>query len=617
MAALFGPLQAKQLRSNGRQDSQHPMAAAPLSNASDPAAAAARAGAAASAAQAVRYFGRFQLLRLSGKSARTMVWRVDDPRVGQELLLAMPRSRPADDGAAHRWHQTARLAMRVSHPSLAAVVEVGEQEGWPFIVYDPGQSSALSEILTTKGQPALTAVPWALQILQGLAFAHEAGLAHLDLQTCMVLLPEAGPARLIGLGVALEPVDQPSHTLQGQRQASERDVLALGIVLHHVLAGVPALDQADPMLVAERLPPLGRDLVRLPRTTAHPIPEALRAIVNRATERQERHRYRNARTVVRALEGWLASEGEQGGGPLAMLQERMRSGGLLPAMPGASRRSTRFASMQQKRNDEVAELVLKDIALSFELLRSVNSAQVRGAMAAGNGPILTIRRALDMLGLDGIQRAANVLKPWPGSLNEAQATGLEQLIARVLRAAQIARWLRPAGYDAELVHLLACLQNLGRLVLHYHFPEEAVQIERLMKPDLPKQAGDHEEPGMSVEAASFAVLGVDFATLGTAIGRMWGLDDGVLHMMQRVAHDTPVRNADTDTELLRLTASCANEVVDATTLAPALQAHALQRIVQRFGRVLGVTLRDVQLTAQGHPPEPATVYAVRPAEQAA
>ncbi len=46
------------------------------------------------------------------------------------------------------------------------------------------------------------------------------------------------------------------------------------------------------------------------------------------------------------------------------------------------------------------------MALSFELLRIVNSAQVRGTQIAGNGPVLTLRRAIALMGVDGVRRAA-------------------------------------------------------------------------------------------------------------------------------------------------------------------------------------------------------------------
>ena len=83
-------------------------------------AAAATPHAAASAApSAVRYLGRFQLLRLLAKSARTLLWLVSDGRSAQELVLAMPRSQPASAVVLQRWLDNAQRAARIDHPGLA------------------------------------------------------------------------------------------------------------------------------------------------------------------------------------------------------------------------------------------------------------------------------------------------------------------------------------------------------------------------------------------------------------------------------------------------------------------------------------------------------------------
>ncbi|MFN0186536.1 MAG: serine/threonine protein kinase [Aquabacterium sp.] len=563
---------------------------------------------AAPPAQPVRMFGRYQLLKLLGKSTRSMAWWVAEPRSGQDLILVIPRQQPRDAQALERWMAVARKAARLDHPGLAQAVEVGEHDRWPFVAYDRDGGTTLAERLSAKGIPGSELAPWAVQLLQGLAFAHEAGMAHHDLQTFLLLSTENGAGRIMGLEVASLATDaaggdtQALPSLQAQRRAAERDVLALGLVMHHALAGSAALEQVDTASVIERMPPLGRDIVRLPWSTTHAVAEPLRAIVNRATDRQERQRYRNARTLSRALEGWITVESGSGGGPIALLLDRMRAAGALPGSPGGAARVARLALLERERTIELAEIVLEDVGLSFELLRMVNSAGVRGSSLSGSGPVLTLRRAIAMMGLDGVRRGALSLRDWPGPLNEAGATELERLIERVKRAAKVATWLRPAGYDPEVIYLLAMLQNLGRLLTYYHFPDEAQQIRRLMQPAPPAKPGDAEEPGMSEEGASFAVLGTDIEALGAAVGRHWGLEDSVLHMMRRLPPAAAVRNPDGDHDLLRMTASAANEVIDATTLPTARQGAALQKVVQRYGRTLNVTLRDVISAAQGKEP---------------
>ena len=548
--------------------------------------------------KAVRHLGRFQLLRLLGKSDRTMAWLVSDPQLGQELVLVLPRLQLTDARAVQHWLDNARKAARIEHPGLAHAVEVGQHERWPFITYDRGNAVTLAERLSQKGLAAQDLVPGIVVVLGGLAFAHEAGQVHHDLQVSMLQMAENGSCRLMGLGVVLDP---PGHgtDLQARRKAAERDVLAFGLLLHHALVGTPPLDKADVNQVIDHMPPAGREVVRLPRSGVGFITEALRAIVNRSTDRQERQRYRNARTFERALQGWMKAEGEPSGGPLNLLVDRIRSAGLLPSMPGCQARAARLDRMERQRTIELAEIVLQDVGLSFEILRNVNGPRLRGALGQGSGPILTIRRAIALIGLDGVRQAARVLKPWPGALAPTQVGAMTAMIERVQKAGRIAQWLRPRGYDPELVFALTLLQNLGRLVVQYHCADEAAQIHRLMQPAPPLRPGEADEPGLSEEGAAFAVLGVDIESVGHALGRQWGLDEPTLLMIRRLPVLAPVHCGDRDLELLRMTASCANEVVDVQLLPAPHRAAALQRVALRYGRALGLSLKDVQDAALG------------------
>ncbi|MEO5735293.1 MAG: HDOD domain-containing protein, partial [Rubrivivax sp.] len=299
---------------------------------------------------------------------------------------------------------------------------------------------------------------------------------------------------------------------------------------------------------------------------------------------------------------WLQAESEEGGGPVAVLLDRLRSSGALPSSPGAAARAARLAMMERERIDELADVVLEDLALSFEMLRLVNTAQVRGSLAGG-GPVLAVRRSIALLGLSGVRRAALALRPWPGPLDSEGAQALQALVKRCRHAARTAVALRPAGYDAEVVFLIALLQNLSRLMLHYHFADEARQVLRLQLP-LPSAAPDgSDEPGLSESAACHAVLGVDLETLGAAVARQWGLVDEVMRMIRRHPLATPVRAADDDADVLRAVASCANEAVDSQDLPAANRGAALRQVAQRYGRQLQIGLPDL-LSALKATPQP-------------
>lgn len=569
------------------------------------------------AAGAARRLGRFELRQLLGKSSATMVWLAFDPRLEQELMLTLPRVQPAGAAALERWLDEVRSAARLNHPNLAHVVEVGVQENWPYVAVDRALGLTLPEWLAGHpNPPPMESMGWLCQALLGIAFAHEAGTAHGDLQLHHLLISEQGTVRVMALAAAghAAPVsDDPSRAndrgmaldpnrLRAQRETAERDVLAAGLLLQTLLSGQPPLEEPDTALVIGRLPPQGKELVRLSWTTPHPIPEALRAIGNRTTSAQQRQRYLSARTLHQALDGWRTAEAQDTGGPLALLLDRMRTIGHLPAMPGVGGRVARLTATEGQRTDEMAEQILQDVALSFELLRQVNSAQVQGTQVAGNGPVLTIRRAIALVGLNGIRQAAATLRLWPGPLTPAGAQAMQRTIERARLAGHTAQVLCPPGYDPEVIFLVAVLQNLGRLLVQYHFSDEAEQIWQLMKP-LPPPAnaepGTPEQPGMTEAGASYAVLGVDIESLGAAVARHWGLGEDVQQMIHRLPRDRSARTPDGDAEVLRTAASAANDAVDAVTLLPpARMAHGLGVVAQRYARALEIGARDLQVALQ-------------------
>ena len=579
-----------------------------------PTAAAARPP--ASPNKAVRMLGRYQLMRLLGKSAQTMLWLALDTRGDIEVMVALPRIQPADADALGAWVARVGRTGRLKHPKLARVLDVGEHERWPYAVYERDQFVTWGEKLTSKGLPGQELTQWSVQVLQGLAFAHEAGSAHRDLQPYSLLVDDAGNVKLLGLEIVDAHTFAQSFLHAGtdadgqqaamderrmQRLAAEIDVLAFGLVMHQVLAGNAPLEEQDVAKVVGRLPPFGHDMVRLPWTVPRPIAEPLRAIVNRATDRQERQRYRSARTFERALEGWLQSTSDQDAGPITLLLGRMRSVGLLPASPGGADRAARLALLETGHTHELSSVVLQDFALSFEMVRMVNFAQNQ-AGNNGSGAVLAIHRAIAMVGLDGVRQAALSLRPWPGPLNDEAANALTALMLRVKKAGKLAQTLQPAGYDQEVVYLITALQNLGWLVVQYHFPDEAAQIRKLMQPVPAQRAGEPDEQGMTAEAASFAVLGIDIDALGAAVMHHWGLDDGVQHMVRRAPPTGPIHTPTSDVDMLRLVASCANDVVDAIAQPSRQAVPAVQRVAQRYGRSLGISLKDIQDALQ--PPAP-------------
>lgn len=524
-----------------------------------------------------------------------MLWLVFDTHHGQEMLLMVPREKPSGEAAMLQWLKAIDAGSRIHHPNLGHVVETGRVDPWPYVTYDRALGETLEERIARGAPLPLDAAKWVAQALEGLAFAHEAGHAHRDIQLAHLLIDPADHVRVIGLEVAQEtlPADADFNaTRRAVREAAEEDVVSIGLVLHRLLSGRPVLDEQDLRSVMQRMQPQGQELVRMGWETPYPIPDPLRAIVNRATDRQARQRYHLARSFWRALDGWRLSAEQDDGGPIALLKDKMQRFGHLPSTSTRLVSTAMSSAMASQHASELAALALKDMALTLELLRRVNNALRQQGHASSGGTVLNMQRAIAMMGLNGLEDAARALKPWPGPMNEGQATFMQSLMRRVQRAGQVAQALRPAGYDGEVVYLINLMQNLGRLLVQYHFPDDAQQIRQLMVP--PEPTEEHPNPrGLTEQSAAYAVLGCDLESLGLAVARYWGLGDELQHMMRRQPPDAPVRHPDGDLDILRLTCSLANELIDALLLPERKRQTGIELATRRYSRALNLGLREI------------------------
>lgn len=534
-----------------------------------------------------------------------MTWLSFDAKLDAEVLLCLPRSAvPA--ASLKIWLDAVQGAARLNHPRLLQPLEIGVEDGWPFALYDRRDLIPLPEQIASGAPTPWDVAKWGCDVLDGLAYAHEAGVSHLDIGLHHVMLDAQGRATLLGLSVGMFATDaNAAHAadhhhgatldaahLRSQRESSERDLLTLGLLLHRLLAGHPALDEPDMASAAARV---GREIVRLPWTTPHTVPDTLRAIINRATDRQPRQRYLSARTLLRALHGWIEVNAQNSAGPLALLLDRLNSVGALPGRQGLSARVSKLARMEGQRIDEMVDLIVQDPALVCEILRMINAVQFHGH---GEGPVSSVRRAVFLIGMHGVYSAAQGLRPWPGALQGSPSSEAVVLLERALRracvAGLVADSLCPPGTDSYEALSAGMMQNLGRLLVLYHFPDEAAQITRLTLPAPPEVPGMAETPGMTEAAAASAVLGIEYEALGLAVAKHWGLDDELVQALRPLNPQSPVRKPDDRGDVLRAVASAANEALSAWELPAAKQAQALTHVVQRYGRAINIDLKEVQ-----------------------
>ena len=198
--------------------------------------------------------GRYELEELVGTGGMSSVFKAHDTLLERHVALKiLHEHRTADDEYVERFRREARAVAQLSHPNIVTVIDRGEDEGRQFIVFEYVDGRTLKECLDAEGRmPVRRALELAIQVADGLAFAHDHGLVHRDVKPQNVLLNGDGSAKVTDFGIArsleVQGVTQ-SGTVLGTssyiapEQATGRDVepatdvYSLGVVLFELLTG--------------------------------------------------------------------------------------------------------------------------------------------------------------------------------------------------------------------------------------------------------------------------------------------------------------------------------------------------------------------------------------------
>jgi serine/threonine protein kinase len=554
--------------------------------------------------------GRFELKRELGRGAQASVWLAHDPLLQRDVALKLLDSEGSTAELNH-WLHEARAVSALSHPHIVPVFEAVDAQaglGRPYLVFEYVEGPTLAQARRARGPwPAHEAATLMLGVLDGLAAAHALGLVHRDLKPSNVLLGSDGRARVMDFGIAARVVaageagdgcivGSPGYispeAARGEAPAPAMDVFAAGVMLAELLGGEPLLKESDPLRALERVQ---REDLCLP--AALRIDDTLRGIVMRAIARDAAQRYDGARSMHAALAAWLTPDaaaaanadgsgsggaGEGGRATLEFLLRRMRHKTDFPALSDAVLRIQRLTSSETARLAHLADEVLTDVALTHKLLRMVNSVHFA---SAGSGQIQTVSRAVALVGFAGIRNMAMAVLLLEHMKDKGQAELLRQEFLRALTAGALASELEPQARDGEEAFLGSMLQNLGRLLVEFYFPEEAERM-RVLTGGVGAVGG----AATSVDNAAFQVLGLTLDDLGTGVARAWGFPEGLQKAMRRPSGDAPARAIDDRGERMRWLGHAANALAD-TLMQQGSDAldEALEQVAGRYAIALGIS----------------------------
>ncbi len=235
---------------------------------------------------------RYRLLRPLGSGGSGSVWLARDERSGREIALKVV---PREGNAGTRAEREAATAARLRHERCLRAYTLSRDAEHVYIAYEYIPGRTLRDALRAGELSDRAVLQIAVQILDGLAHAHEHGIVHRDVKPSNVLLADGKSisAYLLDFGLALIKEEETltavgdvpgtlayisPERLRGRTATPAADVWSVGVLLWEGLAGrhpfwtSSLLDTAR--AIESRAPSLAK---------ARPdLPKRLTALVDRA-----------------------------------------------------------------------------------------------------------------------------------------------------------------------------------------------------------------------------------------------------------------------------------------------------------------------------------------------
>jgi serine/threonine protein kinase len=256
------------------------------------------------------------------------VYRARDPRLGRDVAIkVLPASFSQDADRLRRFEQEARAAGLLNHPNITAVHDIGtSSDGAPYVVQELLEGETLRALLAGGRLPPRKTIDYGLQIVRGLAAAHEKGIVHRDLKPENIFVTNDGRVKILDFGLAKLTHTEETGPLtnlptasagtepgvvmgtlgymspeqvRGKPADARSDIFAFGSILYEMLSGNRAFrgdSAADTMSAILREDPPDLSL------TNQQVSPGLERIVRHCLEKNAEQRFHSAHDVAFALE---------------------------------------------------------------------------------------------------------------------------------------------------------------------------------------------------------------------------------------------------------------------------------------------------------------------------
>jgi predicted ATPase len=147
--------------------------------------------------------GSYEIIAPLGAGGMGEVYRAQDVRLRRDVAIKiLPAEFSADSDRLRRFEREARSASALNHPNIVTIYELGQDGSTHYIAMELVEGKTLRELLVAGLLPIRKAIEIAAEVAEGLAKAHEAGIAHRDLKPENLMVSHDGFVKILDFGLA-------------------------------------------------------------------------------------------------------------------------------------------------------------------------------------------------------------------------------------------------------------------------------------------------------------------------------------------------------------------------------------------------------------------------------
>lgn len=256
---------------------------------------------------------RYKILRYLG-GGMSSVYLADDIILDRKVVVKMIKVDQHNiEKSKLRFQREVQSTIQLSHPNIVSVLDVDETHEYHLLVTEVVDGPTLKEYIEKNHPISFDEITrLALQILNGIKHAHNRGIIHRDIKPQNILLDENNQVKITDFGIAkalsetrMTETNQVMGSVQyispeqakGQSTDERTDIYSFGILLFELLTGTLPYAGETPVSVAlkhisETLPDIN---------DYREVPQGLKNIVLRCTEKNPLDRFRHVDDVIQAM----------------------------------------------------------------------------------------------------------------------------------------------------------------------------------------------------------------------------------------------------------------------------------------------------------------------------